>query len=551
MRNVLTLSPADAVHRTRLTEALADELYRRSVLAVLIWLPSIYVLYLVLAGAIERRPALGWAFAAVLLLSMPRLIAVLGASRLRVRMPDPARRVHLYAFTAGLLGAGLAAINVIAAPVVTAEEVAILAMVMTGFTSVALISMSASFLSYMMFTVPSLGSIAMVVLLGPSSPYSAMILLLLVLQLLALTLMVLLMHLALRKSILLRLRVGDANRELNDANGKLQSEIDDRITAETSLQQRNAQLEAVNRELAGTQNQLLQSEKMASVGQLAAGVAHEINNPIGYVGSNLASLKRYVDDLFALVRAYEKLEQSVPAGDAQLRLVQDIKASIELDYLRGDTSNLVAEAQEGITRVQKIVSELKDFSHLGEPEWQLADLHRGLDSTLNLVMNQIKYKAELVKEYGELPPIECLPFQLNQVFLNLLVNASQAIEQRGRITIRTGRDADMVWVQIADTGKGIDEAHLNRIFEPFFTTKPIGVGTGLGLSVSYGIVQNHGGRIEVDSEVGRGTTFTVHLPIRAHRKDDTANAATPIASARAPAQGHPVDEISPRRAASR
>ncbi|UXI69966.1 ATP-binding protein [Tahibacter amnicola] len=304
-----------------------------------------------------------------------------------------------------------------------------------------------------------------------------------------------------------------ANLALHGVNEQLQSEIDDRIAAQTALHQRNADLEAVNQKLAGTQNQLLQSEKMASVGQLAAGVAHEINNPIGYVGSNLGSLRRYVGDLFTLLEKYERLESALPPDSRELHELRTIKANIELDYLKEDIGNLMAEAQEGITRVRKIVSDLKDFSHLDEPEWQLADLHAGLDSTLNLVMHQIKYNAEVVKDYGNLPPIRCLPFQLNQVFLNLLINAAQAIEGRGVITLRTRCDGDTVRVEVADNGKGIAEENLHRVFDPFFTTKPIGTGTGLGLSVSYGIVQTHGGSISVHSVVGVGTTFTVRLPI--------------------------------------
>ncbi|MDH4284272.1 MAG: ATP-binding protein, partial [Gallionellaceae bacterium] len=158
---------------------------------------------------------------------------------------------------------------------------------------------------------------------------------------------------------------------------------------------------------------------------------------------------------------------------------------------------------------------LKDFSHVdaGE-EWHYSDLRKGLDSTLNIVHNEIKYKADVVKEYGELPEVECLSSQLNQVFMNLLVNATHAIEERGTITIRTGQQGEEVWMEVADTGKGIKPEHLTKIFDPFFTTKPVGKGTGLGLSLSYSIVQKHHGRIEVESEVGKGTTFRVWLPVK-------------------------------------
>ncbi len=291
-------------------------------------------------------------------------------------------------------------------------------------------------------------------------------------------------------------------------------DITERKAVEIALQQRNAELEALNAKLVNTQNQLVQSEKMSSIGQLAAGVAHEINNPVGYVFSNFGSLERYVAKLVTVLQAYAELEHELPPDNATLRAVWQLKDSIELDFLIKDMSSLVSESREGLERVRKIVQDLKDFSHIEAPEWQLADLHLGLESTLNIVAHELKYKAEVIRDYGELPLVRCLPFQINQVFLNLLVNASQAIQAHGRITVRTRRADDEVVIQIADDGSGIAAANLARIFEPFFTTKPIGVGTGLGLSVSWGIVQTHGGRIEVQSTPGAGTEFTVRLPIQ-------------------------------------
>ena len=305
----------------------------------------------------------------------------------------------------------------------------------------------------------------------------------------------------------------ELERRVGERTSQLREQIEVRQLVELALQQRNSELEGVNSKLAGTQSQLLQSEKMASIGQLAAGVAHEINNPIGYVHSNLISLTRYLDSIFAVLGAYERLETSLPPGSPQLIEMHKLKESAELDYVRRDIGELLAESVEGVTRVEKIVKDLKDFSHLDEAEWEEADLHAAIDSTLNVVWHELKYKAELIKQYGELPPIQCLPFQLKQVFMNLLVNAAHAIENRGVITIRSGHDAEHVWVAISDTGKGIDPRHLNRIFEPFFTTKPVGVGTGLGLSVSYSIIQKHNGSIEVASEPGKGTTFTIRLPV--------------------------------------
>ena len=262
------------------------------------------------------------------------------------------------------------------------------------------------------------------------------------------------------------------------------------------------------------QAQLLQSEKMASIGQLAAGVAHEINNPIGYVYSNLGSLDKYMQDIFSVLEAFEAAEGEFPSNSESLARIKAHKESLDLPFLKEDILALMAESKEGITRVKKIVQDLKDFSHVDEAEWQWSDLHHGLDSTLNIVWNELKYKIEVVKEYGDLPEVECIPSQLNQVFMNLLVNAGHAIESQGTITIRTGQEGEQVWVEIADNGKGIEAEHLKRIFEPFFTTKPIGKGTGLGLSLSYGIVTNHHGHIQVESTPGLGTSFRVWLPIR-------------------------------------
>ncbi len=309
-----------------------------------------------------------------------------------------------------------------------------------------------------------------------------------------------------------------ANAELEQRVAARTRELHEQIAVregiEVALKQRNADLEAANEELAGTQSQLLQSEKMASVGQLAAGVAHEINNPIGYIRSNLTSLQSYLADIFRLLQVYEPLELLIGPDTPQLQRLRAFKDSIELSYLQRDIPGLLSESLEGIARVDAIVRDLKDFSHVDEAEWQEVDIHHGLDSTLNVAAHEIKYKAEVVKAYGDLPLIECLPFQLNQVFLNLLVNAAHSIELRGRITIRTGTEKDDIWLQFSDTGKGIPAENLKRIFDPFFTTKPVGIGTGLGLSVSYGIIKKHGGSIDVRSGIDEGTTFTIRLPIK-------------------------------------
>ncbi|KPF48973.1 ATPase [beta proteobacterium AAP121] len=272
----------------------------------------------------------------------------------------------------------------------------------------------------------------------------------------------------------------------------------------------------LSRQLSQAQQQLMQSERLASIGQLAAGVAHEINNPVGYIFSNIGTLERYLADLFRMLAAYEAAEPQI-AGTPAGREVAELRESIELSYLKDDIPNLMAETLEGVRRVRKIVQDLKDFSRVdARKDWEWADLHRGLESTLNIVNNEIKYKADVVREFGQLPEVQCLAPEINQVFMNLLVNAAHAIEKsRGTIVIRTGVLEDaQVWVEISDDGCGIPAEQLQRIFDPFFTTKPVGHGTGLGLSLSYGIVQKHHGRIEVRSEPGQGSTFRVTLPVR-------------------------------------
>ena len=291
----------------------------------------------------------------------------------------------------------------------------------------------------------------------------------------------------------------------------LQEQLAEKQRAEAALQEEKAEQRILIDRLEEAHNQLLQSEKMASIGQLAAGVAHEINNPVGYINSNLGALQTYVHDLLKLLAAYEARESELQPES--VALVTGIKNEIDLAYLRGDVSALLDESLAGLQRVKRIVQDLKDFSHVSETEMHWSNVTQGLESTLNVVWNELKYKAEVTREYGEIPEIECIPSQLNQVFMNLLVNAAQAISDHGHITLRTRRDGDNIQIEISDTGSGIPPEIVNRIFDPFFTTKPIGTGTGLGLSITHGIIRKHGGRIEVESEQGKGTTFRLILPI--------------------------------------
>jgi len=204
---------------------------------------------------------------------------------------------------------------------------------------------------------------------------------------------------------------------------------------------------------------MLQSEKLAAIGQLAAGVAHEINNPLGFVFSNLKTLGEYVRDMIRIVDEVDS------AND--LEMVKELKRRLDYEYIRSDVGSLLLESEDGIDRVKTIITALKDFSHIGEEEFRAADLHRGLDTTLSVVNNELKYKANVLKEYGDLPEVECIASQINQVAMNLLVNAAHAIDGFGKITIRTGHENGWAWFEVQDSGKGIEAGVLNRIFEPF------------------------------------------------------------------------------------
>ena len=280
------------------------------------------------------------------------------------------------------------------------------------------------------------------------------------------------------------------------------------------LEKQNAELEKTLHELSDAQQQLLQSEKMASIGQLAAGVAHEINNPIGFVHSNLNTMRKFNSRVVALLDTLKK--ESGNAAGLTGEAFGKIWSESKVERLLPELETMISESMDGTQRVRTIVSDLKNFSNIDRAQIQDASLEAGLDSTLNIVWNEIKYNATVEKEYGNVPPVSSNPQQLNQVFLNLLVNAAHAIKQPpGKITIRTkSLDKERVAVEVQDNGCGIPPDIKKRIFDPFYTTKPIGEGTGLGLSISYRIIKEHGGEIQVESEVGVGTTFRVILPIK-------------------------------------
>jgi signal transduction histidine kinase len=267
---------------------------------------------------------------------------------------------------------------------------------------------------------------------------------------------------------------------------------------------------------------LTQSEKLAALGQLAAGVAHEINNPIGFVNSNLGTLRQYFSICEKIIANYESFISSLsitPPDDNESP--DQLKKKLNYAFVKDDIYATLTESQEGIVRVKNIVDDLKNFSRSdNSTQFVSVNLHKAIQSTLNIVNNEVKYRADVEFQWGEIPEVECLPSQLNQVFLNLIVNAAQAQPegQRGKIVIKTGTLLDKVWIEISDNGSGISKEHINKIFEPFFTTKELGAGTGLGLSVSYGIIQRHNGALTVSSELGVGTCFRIEIPVK-HAQD--------------------------------
>ncbi len=280
----------------------------------------------------------------------------------------------------------------------------------------------------------------------------------------------------------------------------------------TELKSTAEALRVAYQELQETHAQMLQKEKMASIGQIAAGVAHEINNPVGFISSNLSTLGKYVERMSEFIAAQAGVLATPDDPEAGEKL-REIRRRLKLDYILGGIQELINESLNGVDRVRKIVQDLKSFSRADDGEYREADINECLERTLNIVWNELKYKATLHRDYGEIPPTKCNPQQLEQVFMNLLVNAAHAIEKQGEVTISTRCEGDSICVSVSDTGCGIPAEKIGRIFEPFYTTKEAGKGTGLGLSISYDIVKKHNGEITVQSEAGKGTTFAVRIPV--------------------------------------
>jgi two-component system NtrC family sensor kinase len=306
---------------------------------------------------------------------------------------------------------------------------------------------------------------------------------------------------------------------IDTSSGKRSGEA---ITVHDSTELRGVtrELETKNLELAGAYNELksiqariVQQEKMASIGQLAAGVAHEINNPMSFISSNLSTLDKYLSRLSGFIDSQSDIIRSLDSSGTAAPQLDEKRRQLRLDYIITDIKDLINESLEGAERVKGIVQDLKSFSRVEDTDYRMADINAGLESTIHIVWNEIKYKATMIREYGDIPLTKCNPGQLNQVFMNLLVNAAHAIEKQGEINVKTWHADGDIFVSISDTGCGIPQDKLGRIFEPFFTTKEVGKGTGLGLSIAYEIAKKHGGRITVDSTVGKGTTFTLQVPV--------------------------------------
>lgn len=328
------------------------------------------------------------------------------------------------------------------------------------------------------------------------------------------------------ETILLAFALAHRLKDYRDASEKAQKMAIERLKENESLvkeqnklleekvAQRTEALQTTLSQLQNTESQLVHSEKMAALGELTAGVAHEINNPVNFISTSLPPLKRNLTAIDQLMQQYESLTPD--NFEEKLKAIKAFKAQIDYEYTKEETALLIKSVHDGAIRTAEIVKGLRNFSRLDEADQKKASINEGLESTLLLMQSAFKSKqVEVVKALGELPEINCYAGQLNQVFMNILTNAVQAMPEKGTITIRTFVDnpSNFVKIVISDTGKGMTEEVKNKIFQPFFTTKAVGEGTGLGLSISYGIIQKHNGQIEVESTLGKGTSFTISLPI--------------------------------------
>ncbi len=312
-----------------------------------------------------------------------------------------------------------------------------------------------------------------------------------------------------------RLSINDQDvKELKDLADDFNLMADRVRSREDAMRNSHQELTEVYEQLKGSQAQLVQAEKKSSLGTLAAGIAHEINNPVSFINSNVGTLQNYVNVIVPLLRdcydhgKQEQKDQQVRFDDIQQRWQED-----DIDFLLEDIAPILEDTIAGTDRVKEIVAGLKTFVHTDDAGEELFNLNDCVENTLKMVWNELKYKCEVHKHLADIPWIYGNPGQINQVLTNLLVNAAQAIPERGEITIQTTLDNNNAVLRVSDTGTGISPENMEKLFTPFFTTKEVGQGTGLGLSISYGIIDQHGGRLQADSEVGKGTTFTIFLPL--------------------------------------
>lgn len=312
---------------------------------------------------------------------------------------------------------------------------------------------------------------------------------------------------------ILAMAFNDMAEKLDILYSSLEQQVKDRTN---ELVEKNEQLESAYKELKEAQSMLIHSEKMKSLGQLVAGVAHELNNPINFIYGNLDHLKNYTDDLIKIIDAYQEINEKL--AEADLTNIENVKKDADYEFILDDLPTLIKSCKDGTERCKQIVLDLKNFSRLDEAIIKEVNIHEGIESTLNILYNKYKHRINVHKNYGELPKLSCYAGQLNQVFMNILDNAGQAISEKGDIYIKTRFENDNIVIIFEDNGSGIDQEIMSRIFDPFFTTKPVGGGTGLGLSISYKIIKTHNGTISVESTKGKGTIFTIKIPLYWYKK---------------------------------
>ncbi len=312
-------------------------------------------------------------------------------------------------------------------------------------------------------------------------------------------------------------------QEINDliySYSEMSKQLNELYTSlEQKVEQRTKELAEANYQLQETQAMMVHSEKMRSLGELVAGIAHEINNPVNFIHGNIMILQNYVDDMLRLIDLYDEYSINYPQDIKDK--IEALKKEIDLDFLRDDIKDLIKSCTEGTQRTKNIIIDLKNFSRMEEHVLTELDIPKEIDTTLNILNNKFKNRINVIKNYDEgVPKIEAYGGQLNQVFMNILDNAQDAMQDNGELTINIARARGDVKIEFIDNGKGISEENLKKVFDPFFTTKAVGKGTGLGMSISYRIITSHNGTINVESEVGKGTKFTITLPINQPRKDE-------------------------------